>query len=360
VSRYTYAGPGTKGGKETYTEERSFAGASPALLARANRSSPIPKGVATRIRELGGDFRQLQRLMDESRRMKELGSAFDAAHRPSDDGGVFGRRPGGSPGVGNWSDPRRGVGRDGRASDGTKSPGYDGGPKDPDSLNRGNGEIRNGDGSSTTVTSWNDAESRGYSQTHRDSSGQVTHGDSERVDAGGNRISGSYVVSASGEVFFTRITVTPEGHRTEHHGSHHGGGVTPPETGGGSRGFDEAWLYESAPWLMDALYTNWKRGNDLLVSGGRIAQPGRGDGPSQAPAERPRVGANAVVNCGDSNTNPCAGAESANTDRDSRERLGALTQPPRDGLSGGPLGGTGGPLGGGGVPLPPPNPQFQK
>lgn len=362
VSRYTYAGPGTKGGKETYTEERSFAGASPALLARANRSSPIPKGVATRIRELGGDFRLLQRLMDESHRMKEIGRAFDAAHRPSDDGGVFGRRPGGSPGEGNWSDPRRGVGRGGKASESPESapPPIDEFPEttDADGNSSSIRVTRHGDNSTTTVFTWRDADGgHGVSRTEKDAHGNVTGGSGESVSANGGMRTTEWTRDIkTGEVQAKIKFTHPDGsgiHYTERHRG------TPPETGS-SRGFDEAWLYKSAPWLMDALYTNWKRGNDLLVSGGRIAQPGRGDGPSQAPAERPRVGANAVVNCGDSNTNPCAGAESANTDRDARERLGALTQPPRDGLSGGPLGGTGGPLGGGGVPLPPPNPQFQK
>lgn len=109
---------------------------------------------------------------------------------------------------------------------------------------------------------------------------------------------------------------------------------------------------------MDAVYVEWRRKNDLVKSGGRIAQPGRGEDPSQAPGETNGVGANAVVNCGDSNTNPCAGAESTGTD--TRGRLNELTQPPRDVPTGGPLGGTGGPLGGGGGPLPPPIPQYQK
>ena len=356
VSRYTYAGPGTKGGKETYTEERSFAGASPALLARANRSSPTPKGVATRIRELGGDFRQLQRLMDESHRMKEIGSAFDAARKPSDDGKFFGGRPGGSPGEGKWSNPRAGVGRDGRAGDDVVI--YRKGGTDAEGNYESKVITRHTDGSTTEGRTWVDADgSSGSGTTERDASGNVTGGYNLAVSANGDSREASFTRDPKTGVieYHTRESID-NGYEVRHR-SRHGG--TPPETGS-SRGFDEAWLYESAPWLMDALYTNWKRGNDLLVSGGRIAQPGRGDGPSQAPAERPRVGANAVVNCGDSNTNPCAGAESANTDRDSRERLGALTQPPRDGLSGGPLGGTGGPLGGGGVPLPPPNPQFQK
>ncbi len=351
VTHYAASGAGPKGSPATYDEIRTFADAAPGIRDKANRSSPIPSGIASRIRELGGDFKLLQRLMDVSKRGAGLGSAFDAARRPADGGGVFAGRPGGSPGEGNWSNPRRGVGRDGRASDGTKSPGYDGGPKNPDSLDRGNGEIRNADGSSTTVSSWSDADSRGYSQTHRDSSGQVSHGDSERVDAAGNRISQSYVVSSSGEVFFTKVTVTPDGHRTEHHGSHHGGGVTPPETGGSSGGYDEAWLYRSLPWLMDALYANWKRENDLVKSGGRIAQPGRSEAPSTVANESPRVGASAVVNCGDSNTNPCARAEG--TGVDTRGRLSELTQPPRDGLTGGTFGGT--------LPPPPmPNPQANK
>lgn len=358
VSRFTYAGAGPKSEKETYTEARSFAGASPALLARANRSSPIPKGVATRIRELGGDFRLLQRLMDESRRLKELGSAFDAARRPSDDGKFFGGRPGGSPGEGKWSNPRAGVGRDGRAGDDVVI--YRKGGTDAE----GNYELkvitRHSDGSTTEGRTWVDANgSSGSGTTERDASGNVTGGHNLAVYANGDSQEASFTRDPKTGVieYHTRESID-NGYEVRHR-SRHGG--TPPETGSSRGGFDEAWLYESAPWLMDALYTNWKRGNDLVKSGGRIAQPGRGDGPSQAPAERPRVGADAVVNCGDSSTNPCAGAESAETDRGARERLGALTQPPRDGLTGGgPLGGTGGPLGGGGGPFPAPNPQYQK
>ncbi len=360
ATRYSYAGAG-KGGKETHTEARSFAGASPALLARANRSSSIPKGIATRIRELGGDFRLLQRLMDESHRLKELGSAFDAARRPSDDGGVFGGRPGGSPGEGKWSDPRRGVGRGGKASESPASdpPPIDEFPETTDADgNRSSTRVtRHSDGSTTTVFSWNDADgSSGVSRTEKDARGNVTGGSGESVSSNGAMRTTEWTRDPkTGEVQAKIQFTHPDGsgiHYTERHRG------TPPETGSSGRGFDEAWLYQSAPWLMDDFYTNWKRGNDLLVSGGRIAQPGRGEVPSQAPGETNRVGANAVVNCGDSNTNPCAGAEGTGTD--TRGRLSELTQPPRDGLTGGPLGGTGGPLGGGGGPSPVPNPQYQK
>lgn len=352
AARYAYAGPG-KGGKEKHTEARAFAGASPALLARANQSSPIPKGIATRIRELGGDFRLLQRLMDEGHRLKELGSAFDAARRPSDDSGVFGGRPGGSPGEGKWANPRRGVGRDGRAGDDVVI--YQKGGTDAEGNYESKVITRHTDGSTTEGRTWVDADgSSGSGTTERDASGNVTGGHNLAVSANGDSHEAAFTRDPkTGVIVYHTRETTPDGYQVRHT-SRHGG--TPPETGSSGGGFDEAWLYKSAPWQMDALYTNWKRENDLLVSGGRIAQPGRGEDPSRGPSETNRVGANAVVNCGDSNTNPCAGAES--TGSDTRGRLSELTQPPRDGLTGGPLGGTGGPLGGG--PLPVPNPQFQK
>ncbi len=360
AARYTYAGPGIKGEKETYTEAHSVAGASPALLARANRSSQIPKGIASRIDELGGDFRLLQRLMDESHRLKELGSAFDAARNPSEDGVVFDRRPGGSPGKGNWSDPRRGVGRGGKASESPESapPPIDEFPETTDADgNRSSTRVtRHSDGSTTTVFSWNDADgSTGVSRTEKDAHGNVTGGSGESVSANGAMRTSEWTRDPkTGEVQAKIKFTHPDGsgiHYTERHRG------TPPETGSSRGSFDEAWLYKSAPWLMDALYTNWKRENDLLVSGGRISQPGRGEDPSPGVREGPRVGASAVTNCGDTGTNPCVRAEG--TETDTRGRLGALTQPPRDVPTGGPLGGTGGPLGGGGGPSPVPNPQLK-
>ena len=353
--RYSYAGAG-KGGKETHTEARAFAGASPALLARADQSSPIPKDVATRIRELGGDFRLLQRLMDENHRLKELGSAFDAARRPSDDGGVFGGRPGGSPGEGKWSDPQRGVGRGGQASDDTIESTVE--RTDREGNHEKTTVTRHGDGSTTTEVRWTGTSGATVnSSTDKDVKGNVTGGYTEVNQSYGERTAMRYTRNVStGEVHYHEVTTRTDGTRIHRIGSS-ARRITPPETGSSSRGFDEAWLYESAPWLMDALYTNWKHENDLLVSGGRIAQPGRGESPPQAPGETNRVGTNAVVNCGDSNTNPCAGAQGAGAD--TRGRLSELTQPPRDVPTGGPLGGTGGPLGGGSGPFPPPSPQLK-
>jgi hypothetical protein len=355
AARYSYAGAGIKGEKETYTEAHSFAGASPALLARASQSSPIPKGIATRIDELGGDFRLLQRVMDESHRMKELGSAFDAARRPSDEGGVFGKRPGGSPGEGKWSDPRRGVGRDGRASESPESapPPIDEFPETTDADgNRSSTRVtRHGDGSTTTVFSWNDADgSAGVSRTEKDAHGNVTGGSGESTSANGAMRTSEWTRDPKTGEVQAKITFThPDGSGIQYTDRHRG---TPPETGSSRGGFDEAWMYKAAPWFMDALYTNWKRENDLVKSGGRIAQPGRGEDSSQAPVESSRVGVDAVVNCGDTGTNPCARAEG--TETDTRGRLGALTQPPRDVPSGGPLGGSVTPF-----PVPSP-PQFQK
>lgn len=357
VSRYIYAGPGGKDAKTgdapaVYSEAHIFADATPGVQDRAKQSSPVPADVAMRVRELGGDIKLMQQAAD-IKRISELGSAFDAAGSRAADDRFFGDRPGGAPrrNGGGWTDPRGGVGRDGRAGDGaTKTADYDGGPKGPDRGNTGNGEIRHADDTTTTFSSWNDANGHGNSETHKDASGNTTHGGGESVDARGNRTTTSYVVSTRGEVYYTRVTVTPEGHRTEHQGSHHGVD-TPSETPySGRGGFDEAWMDKSLPWFMDTVYLNWKRESDLVQSGGRIAQPGRGDdGASPIVREGPRVGASAVTNCGDAGTNPCARFESAEVD--ARERMNTLTQPPRgDDPRGGP-GGMGVP---GPVQVPPP------
>lgn len=360
VTRYAYAGPGGKNAKvgdakTVYHEARVFAGATPEIRDKANQSSLVPDDVATRVRELGGDIKLMQQAAD-LKRISELGSALDAARGPAADGGFFGDRPGGPPrrAGGGWSPPGAGVGGDGRASDGTKTPDYDGGPKGPDRGNTGNGEIRHADGTTTTFSSWNDAGSRGNSETHKDASGNITGGGGESAGANGDRTTTAYVRDPrTGERTFFSTTVSPDGLRTETGGTQPN---TPSETPySGRGGFDEAWMDRSLPWFMDAVYAQWKRESDLVKSGGRIAQPGRGEEPSRAPDESPRVGANAVVNCGDSSTNPCARAEG--TETDARERLGALTQPPRDISTGGPFGGTGGPLGGAGGPFPVPNPQ---
>jgi hypothetical protein len=201
------------------------------------------------------------------------------------------------------------------------------------------------------VFSWNDADgSAGVSRTEKDAHGNVTGGSGESTSANGAMRTSEWTrVPKTGEVQ-AKITFThPDGSGIQYTDRHRG---TPPETGSSRGGFDEAWMYKAAPWFMDALYTNWKRENDLVKSGGRIAQPGRGEDPSQAPVESSRVGVDAVVNCGDTGTNPCARAEG--TETDTRGRLGALTQPPRDVPSGGPLGGSVTPF-----PVPSP-PQFQK
>lgn len=357
VTRYAAFGPGQKGSPDTYDEVRTFADAAPGIREKANRSSPIPSGIASRIRELGGDFRLLQRLMDVSKRGAGPGSAFDAARRPADDGGFFGDRPGGPPrrsGSG-WKDPRAGVGRDGRASESPSSAPepIDEFPEttDADGNKSSTRVTRHADGRTTTTMTWNDADgSQGVSRTERDASGNVTGGGGETVNTRGEIHTVEYKRNPkTGEVFFRSGTAYPDGGANNFNGTHHG---TPPETGGSSRGgFDEAWLYRSLPWLMDAFYANWKRENDLVKSGGRVSQPGRGEAPSAATNESPRVGASAVVNCGDSNTNPCARAEG--TGVDTRGRLSELTQPPRDGLTGGSFGGT--------LPPPPmPNPQPNK
>lgn len=86
--------------------------------------------------------------------------------------------------------------------------------------------------------------------------------------------------------------------------------------------------------MMDAVYVQWKRESDLVKSGGRISQPGRGEQPTLVLNEGPEVGANGVVNCGDSNTNPCA--RPAGVVVDARRGFGNISQPGRGGEPGAP------------------------
>lgn len=355
VTRYIYTGPGGKDAKAgdapaVYSEAHSFADATPEIRDRANRSSSVPADVATRIRELGGDIKLMQQAAD-IKRISELGSALDAARGAADKGGVFGDRPGGPPrrSGGGWSRPGAGVGGDGSASDGTaKIPGHDGGPKDT--------VERHADGSTTETTYSHDANGgHGFEMTDRDASGRVT-----------GRT--SYAESENGDKNMTISQVDPRtGTTTTHvHIDYHDGTSqdyvekyrggrrvrTPSEVPfSGRGGFDEAWMDKSLPWFMDGVYLQWKRENDLKTSGGRIAQPGRGETPPPDVNEGPRVGAGAVTNCGDTGTNPCARFEG--TEVDTRERIGGLlSQPPLGDPRGGP--------GGMGVPNPLPIPPPKK
>lgn len=357
ATRYGYAGPGGKGAKAgdakaAYSEVRVFADATPEIRSRANQPSQVPDDVATRIRELGGDIKLMQQAAD-IKRVSELGSALDAARNPAAAGRFFDDRPGGPPrrsGSG-WNDPRAGVGRDGRASDSPSSPPepIDEFPETTDAEgNRSSTRVvRHADGSTTTEDTRSSPDgSASVIRTEKDAHGNVTGGGGESASANGDITTGEYKRNPkTGEVFYRTVTTAPDGMGVRHSGTHHG---TPSETlYSGRGGFDEAWMDQSLPWFMDALYVQWKRESDLVKSGGRISQPGRGEAPSLVINEGPDVGASAVVNCGDSNTNPCEGTEG--TGEDTRGRLGALTQPPRDGLTGGPLGGT--------PPFPMPNPK---
>lgn len=362
VTRYAYAGHGGKNAKTgdapaAYSETHVFAGATPGIRDKANQSSPIPSDVATRIREIGGDIKVMQQMAD-FKRISELGSAFDAAGSRAADDRFFSDRPGGPPrrSGGGWKDPRAGVGRDGRASESPSSPPepIDEFPEttDADGNRSSTRVIHHADGSTTTEYSSNGADGSSFvSRTERDAHGNVTGGGGGRSDAANGEIhTGEYKRNPkTGEVFFRSETSYPDGGVNHFNGTYPGTPSEVPFSGRG--GFDEAWMDKSLPWFMDAVYVEWRRKNDLVKSGGRITQPGRGEDPSPGASEGPRVGASAVTNCGDTGTNPCA--RPAGTETDARGGFGAISQPLPDVP-------TGGPLGGGGSPFPPPNPQFQK
>lgn len=324
VTHFARSGPGPKGSPATYDEIRIFPGTTPVILDKAKQSSSFPSGVATRIRQLGGDIQVMQQLAD-IKRIAELGSALDAVRAAHDAGGFLPDLPRESPGEGNWSDPRSGVGRDGRASD---EPSPDKVEITDDTRDaEGYGSYTTvtdhaDDSSSETTTTWRDRDgSQGHMTTIRDKRGRETSGGGAGRDSNGDRWVMGYTRNPrTGVIRGERSTLRPDGTTVimEVH--------TPPETGGSSGGFDEAWLYRALPWMMDASYEQWKRESDLVQSGGRIAQPGRGEQSTLILNEGPEVGAEGVVNCG-AETNPCA--RPAGVAVDPRGGFRSISQPGR-------------------------------
>ena len=290
VTHFARSGPGPKGLLATYHELRIFPGTTPVILDKAKQSSPIPSGIATRIRNIGGDIQGMQQLAD-IKRIAELASAFDTFRRAHDAGGFLPDLPGGSLGQGNWSRPGGEAGGrcPGCASDE---------PTTTDDA--GNTVVHHADHSTTTVMTWEDPDgSTGVSRTNKDASGNITGGGGTSTSANGDTTRADYTRNPkTGETIYHSQTVSRDGYIVWNRGTYHS---TPPETGGRG-GFDEAWLYRSLPWMMDASYLQWKRESDLVQSGGRIAQPG--EQPTLVLNEGPEVGAEGVVNCG-AETNPC-------------------------------------------------------
>jgi hypothetical protein len=346
ITRFSASGrPGFKGRDASYQEQRNFTNTGAIISRNSNRTSLVPDDVANRIHELGGDIKLMQQLLD-IKKISDLGSAFDAAHNPGAEGGLTNGFPGtGSRGRdGKWSDPRAGVGRDGRASDDTVTV-EDG--RDADGYGTRERVTTHDDGSTTTefIYAYRDG-SFGVFRTNKDASGNITGGSGETSAANGDVMVGKHTRNIeTGEVTYS-ITIPTVGTDVMIlRGKHFG---TPPETGTGS--FDLAWLAQSIPWLVDAYYADWKRESDLVKSGGRIAQPGRGEQSTMIVNENPRVGASAVINCGDSNSNPCA--RTANTKVDVRSIFRKISQPGR-GTPTGPLDGKEQPKP---IPVPEPKP----
>ncbi len=349
ITRFSASGrPGFKGRDASYQEQRIFTNTGAIINRNSNRTSLIPDDVANRIHELGGDIKLMQQLLD-IKKISDLGSAFDAAQNPGAEGGLTNGFPGtGSRGRdGKWSDPRAGVGRDGRASDDTFEITED--TRDRDGYGRVTWVTTHTDGSTT----------REHRTTDRDGS---VHYSREDVTAHGDLTAGKWEDLSSTRVYSNCIyTRNPSTGETKFWLTTNRSGVpeqyvwrytpernTPPETGNGS--FDLAWLAQSIPWLVDAYYADWKRESDLVKSGGRISQPGRGEQSTMITNENPRVGASAVINCGDSNTNPCA--RTVNTKVDTGAIFRKISQPGR-GTPTGPIDGKEQPKP---IPVPEPKP----
>ncbi len=354
VTRYVWSGNGRRDSIVDFSEARSFATVTPATLLQARRSSAVPLDVAARIRSLGGDVRLLRRMVDVSGRMREIGSAFDAAQGARGAPGVAAGLPGSDTRgrTGKWVDPRGGLGGNGQASDG-KLPSASTSPGGSDEVvssdqrtgTDGTSEstvvTRHSDGSSTTQRTWSDGSGQGSSSSEKDKNGNVTGGASTIVRSDGEAVVTTYTRDVrSGEIRYQTTTVNREGARTVS-----GRRTTPPETGG--RTGYEAEIAQFIPWLIEAQYIQWKRETDLVRSGGRVTQPG--GQPSLVLNEGPEVGVSGVINCGDSNTSPCA--RTGGTVIDPRGGLGQISQPGR-GVPTGPIPGKEAPR-----PLPRPNPK---
>ena len=352
VTHYAASGRGPKGSPASYNEVRTFAGATPGILDKAKTSSPIPSDIATRIGEIGGDIKVMQQLA-ELMRISELGSALDAM-RVADDGGFFPDRPGGSPGEGNWSDPRSGVGRDGRTSDGKTVMGEK--ITDPDGNSSQTAVTTYSDGSTTTVTYRRDADGgRDVSGSNSNAKGHITGGFSVTRSSSGDTTMTGYTRNINtSEVRYTTVTTSPNGSSRSSNGRVTPGRTAPSEVPfSGRGGFDEAWLYKAMPWFMDAYYLQWKSESDLVKSGGRIKQPGLDEQSTLVLNEGPEVGASGVVNCGATDANnPCA--RPARVGEDPRGGWGRISQPIRGGEPGAPIGGQAEPRP---VPIPEPEPQ---
>jgi len=350
VSRFSYSARSAKGVLIQHDEIVSTADASPAILAQAGRSSPVPAGIAQRIRGLGGELGEVQSLADISKRMKDIGTAFEAAGpkgtslNPAD--GFVGRGPSGGPG---WKDPRGGLGRDGRASDGPKggklvesTTGYN---EDKTNVSVSQTREYSGGGrATTTVTVERDGSAASGSSVGTNSAGEVTGGASFSAERDGAASSTSYTRDVrTGVITFTPTRWDASGNKTTVTGTDPR--RSPGETGSRSR--FEVELAQFVPWLADAYYAQWKRETALLISGGRITQPG--GAPTLVLNEGPEVGVTGVVNCGDSSTNPCNRVGGVAVDV--KGKLGGLSQPNR-GVGGPPIGGRDTPR-----PMPKPDPQ---
>jgi hypothetical protein len=350
ITRFSASGrPGYKGRDASYQEQRNFTDNRPNTGDKSNRTSLIPDSVANRIHELGGDIKLMQQLLD-IKRISDIGSAFDAAYKPGADDGLTNGFPGtGAKGRdGKWSDPRAGVGRDGSATDSFE---ITEDTRDRDGYGSVTTVETHNDGSTTTETRGRNRDgSTHYSKTEANANGDITGGNSRDRSASGERTSIVYTRNTStGEITFWNARAPRNGQNTSRVGRARPA-TTPPETGGSRGGFDEAWLARSIPWLMDAYYADWKRESDQVKSGGRISQPGRAEQSTMILNESPRVGASAVINCGDSNTNPCA--RTVNTKVDTGAIFRKISQPGR-GTPTGPIDGKEQPKP---IPVPEPKP----
>ncbi len=335
VTRYVWSGRDRAGRPALHSDVRLGGVELGNGFAAAGRALAVPPAVAAQLDgHRAGALRELQSLLDggaqrsaldrtvlgfERAAGREFGQALDAHI------GAVKRRGG------QWRDPRSVLARDGRASDefssNTQTRTDDGGSRHVStSISTG----KDGTVSIQVTIVGRDASGRETSRTSLTISGDSMVLTSHTSDAGGS-VSTSLVVNGGRSTWAVTVVDANNAVVYDHESTTRrstGPTRSPAEGSTPAKGY-EAELAQWMPWMAEALYRDWARRTELLLSGGRLAQPERGGERGQVTAgETPRLGMQPVINCGDTANNPCAQVERAA--RDPKGGFGAVSQPGRE------------------------------
>jgi hypothetical protein len=335
VTRYVWSGRDRTGRAALHSDVRLAGVELGNGFAAVGRAPAVPPAVATHLDgHRAGALRELQSLLDGGAQRSALDRTVLGFERAA--GREFGQALNAHIGAvkrrgGQWRDPRSVLGRDGRASDDFSSSAQtrtdDGGSRH---VSTSTSSGKDGTVSMQVTIVERDASGRETSRTSLTISGDSMVLTSHTSGAGG---SASTSMAVSGGVSTWAVTVVDAKGGVVHDAeatTRRSTGPTrsPAEGSTPAKGY-EAELAQWMPWMAESLYRDWARRTELLLSGGRLAQPGRGGDRGQVTAgETPRPGTQSVINCGDSANNPCAQVERAA--RDPKGGFGAVSQPGRE------------------------------